>query len=80
MQPISGRTIAVPACFIAGNSDRGVNQKPDDFEKMQNAACTQMLGCHLLDGAGHWVRQEQAQELSRLLLQFLQQAGPKRNP
>ena len=80
MQLFSSRTIAVPACFIAGKSDWGVYQKPGDFEKMQNAACTQMLGCHLVDGAGHWVQQEQAQEVSSLLLQFLQEAGPKRNP
>ncbi|HEY5292217.1 MAG TPA: alpha/beta fold hydrolase, partial [Burkholderiales bacterium] len=50
-----GRTIDVPSCFIAGKSDWGIYQKPGDFEKMQSAACTQMLGCHLVDGAGHWV-------------------------
>lgn len=27
---------------------------------------------HLLDGAGHWVQQEQSEEVSRLLVQFLQ--------
>jgi pimeloyl-ACP methyl ester carboxylesterase len=30
-----------------------------------------MLGCHLVDGAGHWVQQEQPTEVSRLLLDFL---------
>jgi pimeloyl-ACP methyl ester carboxylesterase len=34
-----------------------------------------MLGCHLVDGAGHWVQQEQPDEVSRLLLEFLKQAG-----
>jgi pimeloyl-ACP methyl ester carboxylesterase len=33
-----------------------------------------MVGCHLIEGAGHWVQQEQPQEVSRLLLQFLDQA------
>ena len=33
-----------------------------------------MIGCHLVDGAGHWVQQEQPDHVSRLLLQFLQQA------
>ena len=33
-----------------------------------------MIGCHLVDGAGHWVQQEQPEEVSRLLLQFLQEA------
>jgi pimeloyl-ACP methyl ester carboxylesterase len=31
-----------------------------------------MLGCHLVDGAGHWVQQEQPEKVSELLLQFLQ--------
>ena len=33
-----------------------------------------MVGCHLVDGAGHWVQQEQPGEVSRLLVQFLQDA------
>jgi pimeloyl-ACP methyl ester carboxylesterase len=32
-----------------------------------------MLGCELLDGAGHWVQQEQAEKVSALLVQFLRQ-------
>jgi len=71
MQLYSGRTIDVPACFIAGKSDWGIYQKPGDFETMQSAACTQLQGCHLVDGAGHWVQQEQPQAVSALLLQFL---------
>jgi pimeloyl-ACP methyl ester carboxylesterase len=72
LQTFSGRTIDVPSCFIAGKSDWGIYQKPGDFEKMQSTACTQMRGCHLVDGAGHWVQQEQPQAVSKLLLQFLQ--------
>jgi len=72
LQTFSGRTIDVPSCFVAGKSDWGIYQNPGDFEKMQSTACTQMRGCHLVDGAGHWVQQEQPQELSRLLLHFLQ--------
>jgi pimeloyl-ACP methyl ester carboxylesterase len=34
-----------------------------------------MLGCHLVDGAGHWVQQEQPAEVSRLLLNFLKSAA-----
>ena len=33
-----------------------------------------MIGCHLVDGAGHWVQQEQADEVSWLLVQFLREA------
>jgi pimeloyl-ACP methyl ester carboxylesterase len=70
----SGRTIDVPACFIAGKSDWGTYQVPGDFERMQETACTRMLGCHLVDGAGHWVQQEQAEEVSGLLLRFVSEA------
>jgi pimeloyl-ACP methyl ester carboxylesterase len=30
-----------------------------------------MVGFHLSDGAGHWVQQEQPEQVSRLLVQFL---------
>jgi len=71
LQTFSGRTIDVPACFIAGKSDWGVYQKPGDLESMQSSACTQWLGCHLVEGAGHWVQQEQPERVSELLLRFL---------
>jgi pimeloyl-ACP methyl ester carboxylesterase len=32
-----------------------------------------MIGVHLLDGAGHWVQQEQSEAVSRLLIDFMQQ-------
>ena len=67
----SGRTIDVPSLFIGGKSDWGVYQTPGDFEKMQKTACTRMMGAHLVDGAGHWVQQEQPEEVSKLLIQFL---------
>ena len=67
----SGRAIEVPALFIAGKSDWGVYQAPGAFEAMQTQACSQMLGCHLIEGAGHWVQQEQPGKVSELLLRFL---------
>ena len=75
LQLYSGRTIDVPACFIAGRSDWGTHQKPGDFEKMQHSACTRLAGCHLLGGAGHWVQQEQPAEVSRLLAGFFEEAA-----
>jgi pimeloyl-ACP methyl ester carboxylesterase len=38
---------------------------------MRNSACRQMVGFHLLEGAGHWVQQEQPKQVSELLVQFL---------
>jgi pimeloyl-ACP methyl ester carboxylesterase len=71
LQLYSGRTIDTPSCFIAGRSDWGVYQRPGDFEKMQSSVCTNMKGCHLLDGAGHWVQQEQPENTVEALLDFL---------
>jgi pimeloyl-ACP methyl ester carboxylesterase len=71
LQVFSGRTIDVPSLFIAGKSDWGAFQVPGALEAMQTRACTRMQGCHLLEGAGHWVQQEQPEAVTRLLLQFL---------
>jgi pimeloyl-ACP methyl ester carboxylesterase len=67
-------TIDVPSCFIAGESDWGVHQTPGAFDKMQKKTCTQMLGCHLVAGAGHWVQQEQPELVLNHLFNFFKQA------
>jgi pimeloyl-ACP methyl ester carboxylesterase len=67
----AGRAIDVPSLFIAGQSDWGVYQVPGSFERMQNRACTNMQGAHLIEGAGHWVQQERPRETLDLLLPFL---------
>jgi pimeloyl-ACP methyl ester carboxylesterase len=73
LQLFSGRTIEVPSVFIAGRHDWGIYQVPGNIERMQTKVCTRMVGCHLVEGAGHWVQQEQPKQVSELLLGFLQQ-------
>src|ERR1700738_264915 len=73
LQTWSGKTIDVTSCFISGKQDWGPYQRPGAFEAMQKRACTDMIGCHLVDGAGHWVQQEQPEQVSHLLLQFVRQ-------
>ncbi|MBS0530994.1 MAG: alpha/beta hydrolase [Proteobacteria bacterium] len=75
LETFSGRSIDVPSCFISGKQDWGTYQRPGVFETMQTKTCTDMIGCHLIDGAGHWVQQEQPQQVSRLLLEFLEKAS-----
>jgi pimeloyl-ACP methyl ester carboxylesterase len=70
----SGRTLDVPSCFISGASDWGTYQRPGAIDNMRDRGCTDFRGIHLVDGAGHWVQQEQPQETTRLLLEFLQTA------
>ena len=73
LRTFSGRTIDVPSMFVAGKSDWGVYQTPGAVDKMRTSACTRMVGFHLLDGAGHWVQQEQPEQVSTLLVQFLRE-------
>ena len=71
LQTFAGLTIDNPSMFIAGASDWGIYQKPGEYESMQSSACTAMTGCHLVNGAGHWVQQEKSEEVNRLLIEFL---------
>ncbi|SAK45093.1 alpha/beta hydrolase [Caballeronia hypogeia] len=69
----SGRTIDVPSCFIAGASDWGYYQRPGDFEAMRRLACTDFRAAHVIEGAGHWVQQEQPVTVVSRILRFLRQ-------
>jgi pimeloyl-ACP methyl ester carboxylesterase len=71
LQTFAGRTVDVPSLFISGTSDWGVYQTPGAAEAMRTSACTDMHGFELIDGAGHWVQQEQPERTSALILRFV---------
>jgi pimeloyl-ACP methyl ester carboxylesterase len=71
LETYSGRSIDVPCCFIGGKRDWGVYQSPGALESMASTACTKFKGIHLLDGAGHWVQQEQPEAVIAVIKQFL---------
>ena len=71
MHTFSGRTIDVPSMYVAGLSDWGTYQTPGAQESMRSRACTKMVGFHLVEGAGHWVQQEQPEQVGDLLIKFL---------
>ena len=71
LQVFAGRRIEVPALFIAGRSVWGVHQKLGAVAAMQALVCPQLRGVHLVEGAGHWVQQEQPAAVNRLLIDFL---------
>jgi len=73
LKPFTGLTINQPSLFIAGNKDWGVYQKPGDLEQMQNQICTDIRGCHFVEGAGHWVQQEQPNTVIQHLIPFITQ-------
>jgi pimeloyl-ACP methyl ester carboxylesterase len=80
LQLWSGLHIDVPAAFIAGRQDWGIYQRAGVFEAMQTRACTNMMLCELVDGAGHWVQQEQPDAVNRLLLAFLARTRASEQP
>ncbi len=68
----AGRSIEVPACYIAGANDWGSYQSPGALQAMQSYACSAWMGTNLIPAAGHWVQQEQPRAVNRLLLDFFQ--------
>ena len=74
-----GRTVDVASGFIAGESDWAMHQVPGAFTAMRQTACTQMLACDVVPGAGHWVQQEQPRVVLDLLLEFLERVGATRS-
>jgi pimeloyl-ACP methyl ester carboxylesterase len=75
LQIFAGRTIDVPATFMAGKKDWGVYQNPGALDRLEKNLTTAYRGTHLVDGAGHWVQQEQPDALVKLLLDFLTHQG-----
>ncbi len=76
LELFAGRTIDVPACFIAGAADWGTYRQPGALEAMRITACPQMGEPHFILGAGHWVQQEKPTETSERILAFLQAVFP----
>jgi len=75
LRVLAGRTIDVPSTFMGGKSDWGVYQNPGALERLEKTVTTKYRGTHLVDGAGHWVQQEQPAVVSRLLIDFLKSAS-----
>lgn len=73
LAPWRGRTIGQPSLFIAGSRD-DVLTFPTSAAQIDRFGRTLpgLRGCHLLEGAGHWVQQERPAEVNAMLLEFLQ--------
>lgn len=71
----SGKTIDVPSLFIGGESDWGTYAAPGAIDLMKTKAATRMSDIELIDGAGHWIQQEQPARLGTLLLAFIKEVG-----
>jgi pimeloyl-ACP methyl ester carboxylesterase len=67
--PYQGKTIDVPALFIAGNRD--VVPFDDEAEAAMRAVVPGLRYVVILDGVGHWTQQEAPAEVNDALLGFL---------
>jgi len=69
--PWRGQIIRQPSLFIAGSRD-GVLRFPASMAQIEAYPKTLpgLRGSHILEGAGHWIQQEQPVEVNRLLVEF----------
>ena len=66
----AGKKIDVPCLFISGRKDWGTYQEPGVVEGM-GEVCSDFRGAKIVDGAGHWVHQEQPEAVIQEILGFL---------
>ncbi|ASL47640.1 Soluble epoxide hydrolase [Burkholderia sp. AD24] len=72
MAPWRGCVIRQPSLFVAGAKD-DVLKFPGAQARIDHLASVLpgLRGCHILDGAGHWIQRERAAQVSELLVAFL---------
>ncbi len=79
-QPGQAARSTCPPVSSPANRTGAPTRARASLRQCNDSACTRMLGCHLVDGAGHWVQQEQPEQVVHLLLQFLKQAAEHARP
>jgi pimeloyl-ACP methyl ester carboxylesterase len=72
LTPWRGVVVQQPSMFIAGARD-DVLKFPASHSQIANFSHTLpgLRGCHILEGAGHWIQRERAATVDDLLLGFL---------
>ena len=70
--PWQDARIAQPSLFIAGSRDGVINGPLGEARlKDMDGRLTDLRGKLIIDGAGHWIQQERAEEVNAALLGFL---------
>ena len=72
LAPWRGTVIRQPSMFIAGARD-DVLKFPSSQPQIANFSNTlpELRGCHIIEGAGHWIQRERASVVNDLLIAFL---------
>ena len=70
MDPFAGKKLSVPCLFVSGKMDWGNYQEPGAIENMTKV-CSDFRGVRFVEGAGHWVQQEQPERVVEEILGFV---------
>jgi pimeloyl-ACP methyl ester carboxylesterase len=70
LELFAGKKIECPSIFISGARDWGNHQQPGALESYPES-CSDFRGIRLLEDAGHWPQQEQAEKVVEEVLAFL---------
>lgn len=72
VEVFAGKKIEVPMLFVSGRKDWGMYQEPGVVEKMAET-CKKgcFKGVQIVEGAGHWVQQEQPERVVEIVSKFL---------
>jgi len=72
LAPWRGCVVRQPSMFVAGARD-GVLKFPASKRQIEQFSATLpgLRGCHVIEGAGHWIQRERAAQVNELLLGFL---------
>ena len=68
---LDGARILQPTLFVAGELDTVIQMYGKAYERLEKVI-PNLKQKALLPGAGHWVNQEQPEEVNRLILEFLE--------
>lgn len=60
-----------PSLFIAGDRDPVLAFYQDSPAAVMASVLPDLRGAHILEGCGHWVQQERAEDVNRLLIDWL---------
>jgi pimeloyl-ACP methyl ester carboxylesterase len=71
LAPFLGATIRQPVCYLAGELDLIAGNTPEALDAMRQAL-PDIREYEIFPGAGHWIQQERAAEVSDALVRFLQ--------
>jgi pimeloyl-ACP methyl ester carboxylesterase len=59
-----------PSCYVGGTLDLIAGNTPEAIAGMRTAL-PDLRVCRMIEGAGHWIQQERAPEVTEVLLGFL---------